>query len=131
MTSGRRWGSPPAAAGAHTHRHWRTGAWYRTRAWQCGAARQSSRRVERTMEQRMRRERSRIAGVAKLLVVGSGKGGVGKSTVSVNLAVALARSGARVGLLDADAYGPSVPMMLGVRKRAESAGWRATLPLGH
>src|SRR5579859_2041791 len=88
------------------------------------------------MDQRMQwmrgmRQRQRLEGVAKLLVVGSGKGGVGKSTVSVNLAVALARGGARVGLLDADAYGPSVPMMLGVRKRAESAGWRATLPLGH
>src|SRR5438270_10304433 len=65
-----------------------------------------------------------------LLVVGSGKGGVGKSTVSVNLAVALAKRGARVGLLDADAYGPSVPMMLGVRKRSASQGWNATLPLG-
>src|SRR5260221_8279092 len=68
--------------------------------------------------------------VAHLLVVGSGKGGVGKSTVSVNLAVALAKRGARVGLLDADAYGPSVPMMLGVRKRSASQGWNATLPLG-
>ena len=88
--------------------------------------------MERTVEQRMfGRGRARIEGVAKLLVVGSGKGGVGKSTVSVNLAVALARGSARVGLLDADAYGPSVPMMLGVRKREESAGWRATLPLGH
>jgi ATP-binding protein involved in chromosome partitioning len=75
----------------------------------------------------MRRER--VEQVAHLLVVGSGKGGVGKSTVSVNLAVALARRGCRVGLLDADTYGPSVPMMLGVRKRGESQGWRATLPL--
>src|SRR5260221_1663235 len=63
--------------------------------------------------------------VAHLLVVGSGKGGVGKSTVSVNLAVALAKRGAQVGLLDADAYGPSVPMMLGIRKSGESQGWSA------
>jgi ATP-binding protein involved in chromosome partitioning len=49
----------------------------------------------------------------------------------VNLAVALARQGAVVGLLDGDAYGPSVPMMLGVRKRRESRGWDAVLPLGH
>jgi len=75
--------------------------------------------------------RARIDQITHLLVVGSGKGGVGKSTVSVNLAVALAKRGAQVGLLDADAYGPSVPMMLGVRKRGESQGWRATLPLGH
>src|SRR5215469_1136353 len=76
-------------------------------------------------------QRARIDQVAHLIVVGSGKGGVGKSTVSVNLAVALAKRGAQVGLLDADAYGPSVPMMLGVRKRGESQGWKATLPLGH
>ncbi len=74
--------------------------------------------------------RARIDQITHLLVVGSGKGGVGKSTVSVNLAVALAKRGAQVGLLDADAYGPSVPMMLGIRKRGESQGWSATLPLG-
>ena len=79
------------------------------------------------MQGRIRRER--VEQVAHLIVVGSGKGGVGKSTVSVNLAVALAKRGYRVGLLDADTYGPSVPMMLGVRKRGESQGWRATLPL--
>ncbi len=76
-----------------------------------------------------RAERRQIDGVGKLLVVGSGKGGVGKSTVSVNLALALAQRGAKVGLLDADAYGPSVPMMLGVRKRGASQGWAATVPL--
>src|SRR5947209_5741650 len=75
-------------------------------------------------------QRARIERVGRVIVVGSGKGGVGKSTVSVNLAVALARRGARVGLLDGDAYGPSVPMMLGVRKRSASQGWNATLPLG-
>jgi ATP-binding protein involved in chromosome partitioning len=78
-------------------------------------------------EQRARRQR--LDGIGKLLVVGSGKGGVGKSTVSVNLALALAQRGARVGLLDADAYGPSVPMMLGVRKRERSMGWSVTVPL--
>ena len=79
------------------------------------------------MQGRSRRER--VERVAHLIVVGSGKGGVGKSTVSVNLAVALAKRGYQVGLLDADTYGPSVPMMLGVRKRGESQGWRATMPL--
>lgn len=74
-------------------------------------------------------QRANIDQVKHLIVVGSGKGGVGKSTVSVNLAVALARQGAAVGLLDGDTYGPSVPLMLGIRKRGESQGWRGTLPL--
>jgi ATP-binding protein involved in chromosome partitioning len=76
-------------------------------------------------------QRASIDQVRHLIVVGSGKGGVGKSTVSVNLAVALARQGAAVGLLDGDTYGPSVPLMLGIRKRGESYGWKNTLPLAH
>jgi ATP-binding protein involved in chromosome partitioning len=75
------------------------------------------------------KKRARLAVVDTLLVVGSRKGGVGKSTVSVNLAVALARRGAAVGLLDADAYGPSIPMMLGVRKRKAGQGAELFLPL--
>jgi ATP-binding protein involved in chromosome partitioning len=55
-----------------------------------------------------------IPGVQRTIAVASGKGGVGKSTVAVNLAVALARTGARVGLLDADVYGPSIPLMMGI-----------------
>jgi ATP-binding protein involved in chromosome partitioning len=74
-------------------------------------------------------QRARIDQVGAVLVVGSGKGGVGKSTVSVNLAVALAKQGAAVGLLDGDAYGPSVPMMLGVRKRRAGQGAEVILPL--
>ncbi|MEX2263207.1 MAG: Mrp/NBP35 family ATP-binding protein [Bryobacteraceae bacterium] len=55
-----------------------------------------------------------IPGVRSLIAVGSGKGGVGKTTVAVNLAVSLAKMGHRVGLLDADVYGPNVPLMMGV-----------------
>jgi ATP-binding protein involved in chromosome partitioning len=62
-------------------------------------------------------ERKEIPGVSHVLAIGSGKGGVGKSTVSANLAASLAQSGARVGLLDGDIYGPNLPRMLGVHKQ--------------
>jgi ATP-binding protein involved in chromosome partitioning len=62
-------------------------------------------------------DRRALPGVAHVVAIGSGKGGVGKSTVSANLAVALARSGARVGLLDGDIYGPNLPRMLGQRRQ--------------
>ena len=59
--------------------------------------------------------KSVLPGVKNIIMVASGKGGVGKSTVSVNLAIGLAKEGAKVGLLDADIYGPSIPIMLGLR----------------
>ena len=63
-----------------------------------------------------------LPGVKHVIAVASGKGGVGKSTVSANLSVALAQSGARVGLMDADIYGPNIPMMMGVPEPPEKEG---------
>jgi ATP-binding protein involved in chromosome partitioning len=71
----------------------------------------------------------RVPGVAHIIAVASGKGGVGKSTVSANLACALAAQGRRVGLLDADVYGPSQPRMLGVSGRPASPDGKTILPL--
>lgn len=70
-----------------------------------------------------------VAGVDRIIAIGSGKGGVGKSTVSSNLAVALAREGRKVGLLDADIYGPSQPRMMGVSERPGSPDGKTILPL--
>jgi ATP-binding protein involved in chromosome partitioning len=65
-----------------------------------------------------------IAGVKNLIAVGSGKGGVGKTTVAVNLAIALARLGHKTGLLDADVYGPNVPLMMGTNQAPAAIGER-------
>jgi ATP-binding protein involved in chromosome partitioning len=65
-----------------------------------------------------------IPGVRNLIAVGSGKGGVGKTTVAVNLSIALAKLGNKVGLLDADVYGPNVPLMMGINRTPMAKGDR-------
>ncbi len=70
-----------------------------------------------------------LPGVRNVVAVASGKGGVGKSTTAVNLALALAERGAKVGILDADVYGPSIPMMLGVQKRPQMTPDKKILPI--
>jgi ATP-binding protein involved in chromosome partitioning len=70
-----------------------------------------------------------LPGVKNIVAVASGKGGVGKSTVAVNLALALAAEGANVGVLDADIYGPSQPLMLGIHGRPESPDGKTIIPM--
>src|SRR6201997_2298390 len=70
-----------------------------------------------------------LPGVAHVVAVGSGKGGVGKTTVAVNLSVALAKLGYKVGLLDADIYGPNVPLMMGVNRQPDVLGENRIAPL--
>jgi ATP-binding protein involved in chromosome partitioning len=74
-------------------------------------------------------DKAPITGVKNLVAVASGKGGVGKTTVAVNLAIALKNMGASVGLLDADVYGPNVPVMLGTNEQPRAVDERTIIPV--
>src|ERR1700752_909560 len=74
-------------------------------------------------------ERQPIPGVKNLVAVASGKGGVGKTTVAVNLALALTKLGNKVGLLDADVYGPNVPIMLGATQEPQATADKNIIPV--
>jgi len=85
----------------------------------------------KVMPHKVQNDLKPLESIANVIVVGSGKGGVGKSTTAINLALALQLEGARVGLLDADIYGPSIPTMLGVKGQPSTDGEKLIPILAH
>ena len=85
--------------------------------------------VDKATSQRPAAQKPGVPGVARIVAVASGKGGVGKSTTAVNLALGFAAIGMKVGILDADIYGPSIPRLLNLKGKPKSAGGRTIVPL--